>query len=43
MSIHELLVQYGVNIFQGHDHLFAHEVLDSVTYQEVPMAAGFYL
>ncbi|HNP47370.1 MAG TPA: metallophosphoesterase [Bacteroidia bacterium] len=40
MSIHELFVQYGVNIFfQGHDHLFAHEVLDSVTYQEVPMAA----
>ena len=40
MSIHELFVTYGVNIFfQGHDHLFAHEVLDGVTYQEVPMAA----
>jgi len=27
-----------VNIFfQGHDHLFAHEVLDGVHYQEVPM------
>jgi hypothetical protein len=36
--IHKLFVDNGVNIFfQGHDHLFAHEVLDSVTYQEVPM------
>jgi hypothetical protein len=40
MSIHEMFINYGVNIFfQGHDHLFAHEVLDGVTYQEVPMAA----
>lgn len=40
MPIHQLFVQYGVNIlFQGHDHLFAHEVMDSVTYQEVPMMA----
>ncbi len=38
--IHQLFVDNGVNIFfQGHDHLFAHEVLDGVTYQEVPMAA----
>jgi len=38
--IHQLFVDNGVNIFfQGHDHLFAHEVLDNVTYQEVPMAA----
>ena len=38
--IHQLFIDNGVNIFfQGHDHLFAHEVLDSVTYQEVPMAA----
>ena len=36
--IHELFVDNGVNIFfQGHDHLFAHEVLDGVVYQEVPM------
>ncbi|MEI6822383.1 MAG: T9SS type A sorting domain-containing protein [Bacteroidota bacterium] len=36
--IHQLFHDNGVNIFfQGHDHLFAHEVLDSVTYQEVPM------
>ena len=40
MPIQQLFVNYGVNIlFQGHDHLFAHEVLDSVTYQEVPMMA----
>jgi hypothetical protein len=38
--IHQLLVDNGVNIlFHGHDHLFAHEVLDSVVYQEVPMPA----
>ncbi|MFN5247125.1 MAG: metallophosphoesterase [Ignavibacteria bacterium] len=36
--IHQLFVDNGVNIFfQGHDHLFAHEVLDGVTYQECPM------
>ncbi|MEI7983483.1 MAG: T9SS type A sorting domain-containing protein, partial [Bacteroidota bacterium] len=36
--IHQLFVDNGVNIFfQGHDHLFAHEVIDGVTYQEVPM------
>ncbi len=36
--IHQLFVDNHVNIFfQGHDHLFAHEILDSVTYQEVPM------
>jgi hypothetical protein len=36
--IHKLFVDNKVNIFfQGHDHLFAHEILDGVTYQEVPM------
>lgn len=36
--IHQLFKDNGVNIFfQGHDHVFAHEVLDSVTYQAVPM------
>jgi len=36
--IHKLFVDNKVNIFfQGHDHLFSHEVLDGVTYQEVPM------
>lgn len=38
--IHKLFVDNGVNIFfQGHDHLYAKEVLDGVTYQEVPMGA----
>jgi len=38
--IHQLFKDYGVNIFfQGHDHVFAHEVMDGVTYQAVPMAA----
>ncbi len=38
--IHQLFVDNGVDIFfQGHDHLFAHEIMDGVTYQEVPMAA----
>jgi hypothetical protein len=36
--IHQLMVDNGVNIFfQGHDHLFAKEVLDGLVYQEVPM------
>ena len=36
--IQQLFKEYHVNIFfQGHDHLFAREVLDGVTYQEVPM------
>lgn len=38
--IHQLFKDNGVNIFfQGHDHVFAHEILDSVIYQAVPMAA----
>jgi len=38
--IHQLFVDNGVNVFfQGHDHVFAHEVLDSVVYQTMPMAA----
>lgn len=36
--IHQLFKDNGVSIFfQGHDHLFAHEVLDGIHYQEVPM------
>jgi hypothetical protein len=36
--IHQLFVDNGVDIFfQGHDHVFAHEIMDGVTYQEVPM------
>ena len=38
--VHQLMVDNHVNIFfQGHDHLFAHETLDGIIYQEVPMAA----
>lgn len=38
--IHQLFKDNGVNIFfQGHDHVFAHEILDGVTYQSAPMAA----
>lgn len=36
--IHQLFKDNGVNIFfQGHDHVFAHEIMDGVTYQAVPM------
>jgi hypothetical protein len=36
--IHKLFVDNKVNIFfQGHDHVFSHEVLDGVTYQALPM------
>ncbi len=36
--IHQLFKDNGVNIFfQGHDHVFAHEVMDGITYQAVPM------
>ncbi|MFN8308826.1 MAG: metallophosphoesterase [Chitinophagales bacterium] len=38
--IHQLFLDNGVNIFfQGHDHVFAHEILDGITYQSLPMAA----
>jgi hypothetical protein len=38
--IHQLFKDNGVSVFfQGHDHVFAHEVLDSIVYQAVPMAA----
>ncbi len=36
--IHKLFIDNGVDIFfQGHDHVFAHELLDNVTYQALPM------
>lgn len=36
--IHELFKDNGVTIFfQGHDHVFAHEIMDGITYQAVPM------
>jgi uncharacterized protein (TIGR03437 family) len=35
-TLHQLLVANHATIFfQGHDHLFAHQVLDGVTYQSV--------
>lgn len=38
--IHQLFKDTKVTIFfQGHDHVFAHEVLDSIVYQALPMAA----
>ncbi len=40
VPIHELMVNNGVNVFfQGHDHLFSHEQIDGMVYQECPMAA----
>lgn len=37
-TIHQLMVNNRVNIFfQGHDHLYAKEMLDGIVYQEVPM------
>ena len=38
--IHQLFKDNKVSVFfQGHDHVFAHEMLDSITYQALPMAA----
>jgi len=38
LPIHQLMVANGVNIFfQGHDHLYAKEIMDGLVYQEVPM------
>lgn len=38
--LHQLMVDTGVTIvFQGHDHVFAHQELDGVTYQTVPEPA----
>ena len=38
--IHELLVEYGVTaVFHGHDHFFAQQTLDGITYQLVPQPA----
>ena len=37
MRIHHLLVRNNVTaFFHGHDHLYAHQELDGVVYQEVP-------
>lgn len=35
--IHKVMVDTGVTVwFHGHDHLYAHQILDGVTYQAVP-------
>ncbi|MCE5325889.1 MAG: SMP-30/gluconolactonase/LRE family protein [Planctomycetaceae bacterium] len=40
MPIHQLMVKAGVTIFfQGHDHVFARQLLDGVTYQTLPEPA----
>lgn len=40
LPIQQLMAKNGVTIFfQGHDHLFARQELDGVTYQEVPLPA----
>ena len=40
LPIHQLMVKNKVTIFfQGHDHLFAHQELDGIVYQEVPNPA----
>lgn len=41
MPIHQLLVKYGVTaVFHGHDHLYAHQELDGIVYQEVPQPSA---
>jgi hypothetical protein len=40
--LHQLMAANHVTIFfQGHDHLFAHQQLDGVVYQEVPNPADY--
>lgn len=40
LPIHQLMARHGVAIFfQGHDHLYARQQLDGITYQEVPCPA----
>lgn len=40
-TIHQLMVDHGVSLFlQGHDHVFAHEVVDGVNYQTLPDPAN---
>jgi len=40
LPVHQLMVKNGVTVFfQGHDHLYAHQVKDGLVYQEVPNPA----
>lgn len=46
LPIHQVLAEAGVSIFfHGHDHVFAHQELDGVVYQECPQPsdAGYGL
>jgi len=41
MPIHQLLLANHVSaVFHGHDHLFVHQELDGIIYQEVPQPGG---
>lgn len=41
IPIHQLLLAHNVNaVFHGHDHLFVHQELDGIIYQEVPQPAS---
>lgn len=41
MPIHQLLVAHHVSaVFHGHDHLFVHQELDGIVYQEIPQPAS---
>ena len=40
LPVHQLMVKNGVTVFfQGHDHVFAHQQLDGMTYQTLPQPA----
>jgi hypothetical protein len=39
--IHDLLVQHGVTaVFHGHDHVYVHQELDGIAYQELPQPSA---
>ena len=41
MPLHQLLLKYNVTaFFHGHDHLYAHQQLDGIHYQEVPQPSA---
>ena len=41
MPVHQLLIANHVNaFFHGHDHVYVHQSLDGITYQEVPQPSN---
>jgi uncharacterized protein (TIGR03437 family) len=41
VPVHQLLLKYNVTaFFHGHDHLYAHQQLDGIHYQEVPQPSA---